>query len=269
MADEDSGGAAMSDAEKRRLRRRQKILENQGARLQKIVGSDSDVNVNSSSSSFPEQDASLKGIQRETIGDDDEPPIEIFKKAADYGVGSNSNFPSTSATARSSTTATHSHQSTRRGADPPNLSSLLQELSGQEFLGSQQAQTASPQTERERGPRMGVQADGSVLLPRVSAVMGRVLICVLAFFLSLFGAKHYLITFMSWEFAFYWLNGLPPVPPPNMIMVLVALMGLKEQQLKRLKTFTHLADCMSTDFSLFLTGVLLPHIISNVVKTVG
>jgi len=271
MADEDSGGATLSEAEKRRVRRRQKILENQGARLQKIVGSESEVNVNKSSSSFSEQDASLTGIQRETVGDDNEPPIEIFKKAADYGVGSNSNFPGTSATARSSSSSstTHAHQSTRGSVNPPNLSSLLQELSGQDFLGSQSAQSTSSPTEREREPRMGVQADGSVILPRITTVAGRLLICGLAFFLSLFGAKHFFITFMSWEFAFYWLNGLPPMPPPNMVMVLVALMGLKEGQLKKLKTASHLFDCMSTDFSLFLTGVLLPHIISNVVKTLG
>jgi len=116
---------------------------------------------------------------------------------------------------------------------------------------------------------MGVQSDGSVLLPRISTVAGRLLIWGLALFLSVLGAKHFFITFISWELAFYWLNGLPPVPPPNMIMVLVALMGLKEAQLKRLKVVTHLVDCMSVDFSLFLTGVLIPHIISNVVKAAG
>ncbi|ODM91419.1 hypothetical protein Ocin01_15264 [Orchesella cincta] len=269
MADEDSGGAGgtMSEAEKRRLRRRQKILENQGARLQKIVGSDSGI----SSSLYSEQDTSLRGINRQTIGDDDnDPPIEIFKKAADYGVGSNSNFPGTSGAPRASSSSSssstlHSHPSGAGRSDPPNLSSLLQELSGE--LGSEPPRPTT--TERQREPRMGVQADGTVLLPKVSTVSGRLLICCLAFFLSLFSAKHFLVTFMSWEFAFYWLNGLPAAPPPNMIMVLVTLMGLKEQQLKKLKTFTHLVDCMSIDFSLFLTGVMLPHIISNVVKAVG
>lgn len=165
---------------------------------------------------------------------------------------------------KGSTSPTQERLSTD-STEPSLTASLLEELSA--------AASTIPKAETEQSSplppqptRMGVQSDGTVILPKISDFYGRILVCVLALFLSILNAKRILITFASWEVAYYFLNGLPPLPPPNMAMVVAAVMGLKEGQLNRIKKIVHFGNCVLVDFSLFTLFSLMPHIIRSFVS---
>lgn len=139
----------------------------------------------------------------------------------------------------------------------------MEGLSGSGLLREQQ----SSETVTPTAPaiKLGVQSDGTVILPKISHVYGRVLLCLLAVFLSMCNAKRFLITFLSWEVAYYFINGLPPLPPANMLMVLAAVMGLREDQLCRVKKLIHFGNCVMLDLSLFLAFTMMPHVIRNLI----
>lgn len=156
----------------------------------------------------------------------------------------------------------------RRNSDeqdkiPSFAASIFQELAGttEDITDSRPPPAAVTRTEEPPVQRLGVQSDGTVILPKISEFYGHVLICCVAVFLSVLNAKRYLITFFSWEIAFYCVNGLPPLPPPNMMMLLAAVMGLKEAQIHRVKIILHFCNCVMLDFSLFLTFIMLPHFV--------
>ncbi len=151
----------------------------------------------------------------------------------------------------------------KRAKEPSITASLLEGLSGSGLLREQQSSetvTAPPAV------RLGVQSDGTVILPKIPHVYGRVLLCLLAVFLSVCNAKRFLITFVSWEVAYYFINGLPPLPPANMLMVLAAVMGLREDHLYRVKKFIHFGNCVMLDLSLFLTFTMMPHFVKSVIS---
>lgn len=155
--------------------------------------------------------------------------------------------------------ATSQNRKTSEEEESDKLSSFLRDLSGPDYMENQSARSE---------PRLGVQSDGTVILPRISYRVGRLLICLLGIFLSALNAKRYAVTFLSWEVAFYFINGLPPMPPPNMVMILAAVMGLRESQLNTAKKLVHIVNCVILDFSLFLSSVLLPHIVTNIIKSI-
>jgi hypothetical protein len=125
--------------------------------------------------------------------------------------------------------------------------------------GEQQEQIHHQQTPRGFHAPL---ADGSTIHPKLPFWFCRTCLCLLGVVLSLFSDKYILVTFFSWELAVLGINGLPnDVTHSSVFVVLLALMGLKEPNLKRLKTVLKLGNCVITDFSLFVVFVLLTRVV--------
>jgi len=247
----DGEESSLTEAERRRVRRRQRILENQGARIDRILGGSSKSSVGSD----------VKGSSDFSLPDDDD-----FTPVSSGGPSSSTSFIATPKLSSVQSKSKKAKESTAT-----DLPQLLKELSG-DFAGLQSPTITTSTSSSSTGAgakeplKMGVQADGSVIMPKIPHYAGRIMICMLALFLTLLNAKQFAVTFCSLEVAYYFLNGLPPYPPPNTVLVALALTGVKELHLQRLKRVLHILDCVSTDFSLFLTFVMIPHAASSIIK---
>lgn len=112
-------------------------------------------------------------------------------------------------------------------------------------------------------------ADGSTLHPKLSNGACRVLVFILGIFLSLFNAKYFMVTFFSWEVAVYSINGFPldEASSSSSVILLVALLGLNEKQLRRFKLCLKLGGCLITDLSILIVSALTSRVIyENVVN---
>jgi len=103
--------------------------------------------------------------------------------------------------------------------------------------------------------------DGSTIHPKLPYWFTRLCLCLLGVLLSLFSDKYLFITFFSWEMAVLGINGLPEKEAPSSVLVLLlALMGLKDKNLQRLKTVLKLGNCVVTDLSIFVVSVLMTRV---------
>ncbi|XP_021950849.1 uncharacterized protein LOC110848058 isoform X2 [Folsomia candida] len=265
-----------------RERRRQKILANQSSRMNKIMGvaSPSEDNKDQQQNSGrPEGDNSLDEVlDWATLS---HPGERIVEEKVDNGVSIirrriNIEESSSSSAAKNdndvlSTTSqknetlpiitTASTSSMRSASTSIKSNSTKPKVTFAPSTKPPSDDTPSPRQRPAYG-FMAPQADGSTLHPKLSSKTCRVLIFFLGIFLSIFNTKYFLMTFCSWELAVFIINGFPnDENPSSNFILLIALFGMKDEQLQKFKFVFKLFNTLITDFSILMVSTLMSRVV--------
>jgi hypothetical protein len=90
----------------------------------------------------------------------------------------------------------------------------------------------------------------------------RAFLSILGACLPLLGLNYFLLYFLLWEVGMVGLSRGIPYPPtqPNLILTLVMVMGLKEEDARRLKLLLRVSKWLSVDLTFFFISVLVPQL---------
>lgn len=100
------------------------------------------------------------------------------------------------------------------------------------------------------------------MLPEIPSRITFPMLGFLTVILSL--EKHFLEIFMLAECYTYYIEGLPPLPIPYMIiniMMLAEMMGLSEEQIEIVEVFLQIGYCVGSHFLIFMVSRMLSHFV--------
>ena len=150
--------------------------------------------------------------------------------------------------------------------DDSNEPVLPEEYLTREFLSNAQEQSRIGNgTGRNSSPGSRANSSNSPQEPLMGSRhlwRHRLYLSILGACLPFLGLNYFLLYFILWEVAMVGVSRGIPFPPsqPNMFLTLVMVLGLKDEDVQRLKFAIRVAKWLCTDFCFFFMSVVIPQI---------